>query len=367
MRSLYVALLLGGLINVIPHSARSESPPLKIGVMLCLSGACAEVGSNSLNGIRLAQEEINATGGVLGRKIELVVQDTREMDSPKNAVSAYQSLRLDKEISLIIGPTWSVGGMPLAPIISKDPAVIVTSPSVGVEAFNETSDNIFNLWPHDSVATRALARYAIDQKWNHVAVLSNQFPWESSLAKVFREEYQRLGGKESVFIELTGTETDLRSSVARIKKAQPDALFMTNYTQLGLTGRTLRDLQLAVPMMTVLLEATQIALANGSLEGVLFAEYHSPAADFQERYKAKFKLAAGMSSDTGYDTLMVYRRAIETAQSLDHQVMIDTLLKTRYSGASGEVVFDSKGGVIKEPVIKFLQGNQHQVAETSKK
>jgi branched-chain amino acid transport system substrate-binding protein len=126
-----------------------------------------ETGTNALRGVQLAQEQINKSGGILGRQIELVVQDTREMDSPANAVSAYRQLRLDSDIELFVGPSWTVGGLPVAPIAARD-NVVVMAPSIGLEGFNEASDNLFNLWPHDSVATKALAQYAIDHGWKGV-------------------------------------------------------------------------------------------------------------------------------------------------------------------------------------------------------
>ena len=335
-----------------PHAASAQHSTIKIGVMVCLTGACMEMGTNSLHGIQLAQEEINAAGGILGKKIELVVQDTREMDSPKNAVSAYQNLRLDKDIKLIIGPTWTVGALPLTPIIARDRDIIVTSPSLGVESFNESADNIFNLWPHDSIATKALAKFAIDHGWDRVAVISDQFPWESTLAKVFREEYKRLGGKEALFVETTGNETDLRFLASRIKQANPNALFLSNYTQIGLTGRALRDLRVSLPMLTILLENSQIAISDGTLEGIYFAEYEAATADFNERYFKKFKTQPGLASDTGYDTLRLYAMALE--QSPSDSALIKTLLESRFKGASGDIVFDAKGGMVKTPLIRML-------------
>lgn len=81
----------------------------------------------------------------------------------------------------------------MAPIAARDP-VILTAPTIGLEAFNETGSNIFNLWPHDSVSTKTLAAYALQKGWGRAAVVSNTDPRESQLAKVFSDEYKRLGG-----------------------------------------------------------------------------------------------------------------------------------------------------------------------------
>ena len=189
-----------------------KEPPLKIGVVLCLTGGCKQTGTHTLNGLMLARDEINSRGGIHDRQVELVVQDSRELDSPSHAVSAYRQLRLDRSISLFVGTSWSIGGLAVAPIAARDP-VILTSASIGLEAFNEAGSNIFNLWPHDSVSTKALARHAIDRGWRKAAVISNTNPWESQLAQVFRDEYKRLGGSETNFFEFPSSDATHISAV----------------------------------------------------------------------------------------------------------------------------------------------------------
>lgn len=83
------------------------APRLKIGALLCLSGGCAEFGTNSLRGAQLAAEEINAEGGVLGQEIEIVAQDTHEATSGGHAIQAYHQMMLDREVKYLVGPTWT--------------------------------------------------------------------------------------------------------------------------------------------------------------------------------------------------------------------------------------------------------------------
>jgi ABC-type branched-subunit amino acid transport system substrate-binding protein len=304
----------------------------------------------------LARDEINAQGGIFGRTIELVVQDSREVESPSHAVSAYRQLRLDPEISLFVGSSWSVGGLALAPIVARDP-VIITAPTIGLETFNEAGDNIFNLWPHDTVSTKAIAAFAIQKGWRTAAVISNTLPWESELAQVFRDEYKRLGGVETDFFEFSGSDSlQFRTAAAKIRRSAPDLIFMTIYSQLGLAGRALKELNIKIPMATILLEDPQIEVANGSLEGIIFATYSDSAKDFVDRYRARFALTPDLGADTGYDVLYLYKDAIERAKGFDLNAIKRELLATQMQGASGPIKFDSKGGVVKTPIMKKLQG-----------
>lgn len=354
--SLVALSLLAPLLSA-PCSA-DEWKNVKVGVMLCLSGPCQEVGTNALNGIRLASDELNQMGGILNRPVEIVVQDTREMLSPANAVSAYKQLRLDPLIKLFIGPTWSVGGLPLAPIIAKEPEVIAMSPTLGVEAFNEAGDNIFNVWPHDSVSTKSLAKYAVDHGWKRAAVLSALEPWGATQAAIFREEYKRLGGTETVFIEVNTTETNLRPYALKIKNSSPDVIFTTNYNQLDLVGKAFAEIKSPTQLMTILLENTVVKNAAGTLNGILYAAYDPATPAFFRNYQKKYSVEPGIGSDTGYDALMVLAHGVVNAAELDVGKIRSALVRMRHDGASGEIRFDSKGGVIKTPHIMKLSGEE---------
>ncbi len=277
------------------------------------------------------------------------------MESAAHAVSAYRQLRLNPDISLFVGPSWSIGGLAVAPIAARDP-VIVTGTTIGLEKFNEAGDNVFNLWPHDSVATKALAKLALDKGWKRAAIISNTHPWESAMASVFRDEYKRLGGVESFFVESQNGTADMKTIALKAKASKPDLIFMTNYPELGITGKALRQVGIDAAKMTILVEDPQIEVARGSLEGLLFATYEDSTKDFVERFRARFGASPDLGADTGYDALYLYKDAIERAKSLDREAIKVAMLTTYLPGASGLIRFDRHGGVIKTPVFRQLKG-----------
>ena len=160
MQKILTTFLILSLTSLPSKSFGADQEEFYLGGLLCLTGDCAEVGDNSRKGIELATEEINGSGGILGKKLALKFEDTKEMGGPGSVISAFQNLVLDPKIRYIIGPTWTVGGLPLAPILAKKPEVIAISPSLGVATYNEASDTVFNTWPHDDASTEALAKYA---------------------------------------------------------------------------------------------------------------------------------------------------------------------------------------------------------------
>lgn len=350
--SFLIALIVGtGVFAYISRDRVIGDSEARIGLLLCLSGECAEPGTNAQHGAELAAEQINSNGGVLGRKVRLVTQDSNEMVGGAQVISAYRALRRDSLVKYIIGPTWTVGGLPLVPVIAKDREILITSPSLGVADFNEGSRNAFNLWPHDSVGTKGLAQLAMDRGWKRAAVLSNQGPWESAQAKVFAEEFKRLGGEIVAFIEPAVDIKDLRTEALQIKSANPDVVFMSNYTQMDVAAKDLRRLQYSGRKMAILMDETRLKNSEGALDGTIYAIYPEAKNDFAARFKAKFGVEPGISAAQGYDAVQLYARAVTAAHSFDIETVRETMSKIKFEGASGEIEFDGKRGVTKRPVF----------------
>ena len=285
----------------------------------------------------------------MGKPIKLSVEDSRENESGANSLSGYQKLALEKDVHYIIGPTWTAGGLPLIPVVSKRNDLIMSSPSLGVADFNEAADHLFNLWPHDSYSTEGLAEYAIKHGWKTAAVFSNQGPWESAQAKVFAAAYKKLGGEIVAYEEPVADVADLKAEALRIKSKSPAVVFMSNYTQMDTAARDLQRLHFGGKLMAILMDETRIKNAAGTLEGTIFARYPDASGDFAEKFQKRFSEKPGIAADTGYDTVMAYASAIETSKTFDVGAVKKTLLTLKMKGASGELVFDAKGGVVKHP------------------
>lgn len=338
-----------------PTPVEQESQTLKIGALVCLTGECAEWGTESLSGMKLAVEELNRTGGVLGRQLELVVEDSRDT-TPRETVTAFKRLRTVKNVNFIVGPTWTPAGLAIAPLAKNQKDLIVTSPSLGVKDFDHAGENLFNLWPHDETRARLLARTAISRGQKRLAIFSSQQPWSKQIGNAFEEEAQKLGATIVAKTEPIDSEKNLRAEALKIAESKPDAVFFSVITdQAGIGARELAKLNLQAPRMIVMLDETTLALAQGALEGALSTEYPAPSPEFKKHYQEAFGRVPRVSADTGYDTVRLYAQAIETARSSEPAAVLPTLQATRqYQGASGEISFDAMGGVTKEPYLVQL-------------
>ena len=355
MRLQFVSLFVVGLLASWSSIACAEEP-FRIGMVTCLTGACAEIGQNSQRGAELAAKELNDNGGVLGRKIEFKIQDSHEAESGAEAVSAFRNLRTDQSIHYYIGPTWTPAGLAIAPIAAKMQDVIMTSPSLGVANFNEAGENLFNLWPHDEIGTRALARYALKQGWQRTAIFSSQQPWCLDQGHAFQEEYKKFGGVVADYEEPLPQATDLNTELMRIVRSKPDAVFFSNFLQYGMAALKLRKLNFKGTFICILLDNTQLEISQGALDGALYASYPGATGAFVEKYTVTYGAKPGIGSDSAYDVVKLYAKCITEAKSFDTQVVQKLMLAEQYDGASGHIVFDSKGGVKKTPTLYKVNG-----------
>lgn len=335
-----------------------------VGGLLCMSGACAESGVNSVRAVELAVDEVNARGGVLGKRARFVVEDTDEgQSSGRGAVTAFRKLLLNPSIRFLIGPSWTPGGLAVAPLAAKA-EVLLIAPSIGVAQFNETAPNIFCTWPHDEVGSAFVAAEMRRRGISKVAVFSSQQPWEDLQGKTVAAEFTRLGGSVVRHETPLPTQTDLRMESLRLLRSEPEAVVLTNYTQMATAARQLRTLGYTGPFFAILLSEERLAQSKGALEGAMYLGYPPSKKEFVDRYQAKFGEVPGINADTTYDAFMLYVWAIEAEQSFDRMRVQQRLLTASFEGASGLIQFDAAGGVKKTPTLyKVVQGRLREPAE----
>lgn len=359
MKNTYIAVVGAGLIlaaavasGLITQGsvAGTATGPIKIGAALCLTTVCAEWGENELKGMQLAVKNINENGGVLGRQLELLVQDSAEGEV-KNAVNAYQALR-QQGIEFIIGPTWTPAALALAPIASKD-EVIMVAPSVGVVDFNEAGENLFNTWVADEKGTRFLARHLYAEGSRKVALFSSLQPWEKAQGDAFEDEFKKLGGTVTIKIEAHDEAKDLRTEALKVKSSNPDTVVFTNLTDMGTAAKELKRLGYVGVQASILMDDKSVEIAEGGLDGTVYVQSPKSQDWFVDAYTAEYGVEPGVAADTAYDAVQLLAKGITDAGTADITEVEKTINSyTEFNGgAAGDVTFDGKRGVVKDPVL----------------
>ncbi len=359
LRSFLKTLLISLFIALACSTSYAEKrDTLKIGVLLCQTGNCADWGSSALKGAQLATEQINADGGILSKKIELIVEDSADSISGARSVSAFQSL-LAKNLNYYIGPSWSPAALAIAPIAAKRTDLILITPSASAREFSRSAPHIFNLRPPEELATRSLARYAYNQGKRRAAIFSSQQPAESAQGRIFEDEFKKLGGGVTIRIEAIPTQTELKTEALKITSTLPDVIFLMNYNQIETGIKDLNNLGYKGMRMAISLDDARIAAAQGLFEGLVIGRAAEPTEEFRNTFKKRFGEGSGLSAESGYDAVMSLAQAInETGNAETITKVRDNLQHGKYSGAIGSFTFDDSREVVQAPVLFVVKSGK---------
>jgi len=331
--------------------AQATEQSLDIGVLVCLTGNCSDWGTAALRGVELAASELNKEGGLLGRPVRLLIEDTQESISGARAVSAFRKLTTIDRVEFIIGPSWAPGALAIAPLAARNDQLVLITPSASAEEFSRAGKNIFNMRPSERLASEALADYALSLGIKRGAVLTSSQAAESAQGEIFRDAFSRSGGSIVSYIETNPELSDVRTEVAQIVASKPDVILLMSYNQMDNAAQNLSALGFNGLVLAISLDDTRVAAARGALEGVIVARALSPSADFIRRFKEKFNEAPGLSAENGYDSLVAFAKAITAAGTTDTQQVQKFLKDIQFSGAAGQVAFDESRAVQRSPAF----------------
>lgn len=319
---------------------------IETGVLAILTGPGTTWGQSTINGVKIAIDEINANGGINGKLVTLVIEDTHS--DAKTALTAYRKLHDVDNINFIIGTSWSHEAVPITPLAANDDIVMI-SPSLGVEDFNVASDNLFNLWPHDALLSEEMANLVFDQGHRKVAVFSTQNVWVTAQTEAFVKKFEELGG--TVIIENPPQDArTLQTELTRIKQANVDAVMITNTITGDIAAKRLKELDVDKPLFGITMGADTIAASDGAMDGMIFLSSLTPTEEFAQKYESRYPNdVLDVGADTGYDAVMLLVQAMQETQSEEPAIVAQYLNNLSiYEGVSGHLVFDGAGGVTKE-------------------
>lgn len=324
---------------------------LKIGVVAPLTGPGAESGRFQINGAKLAVEEVNKSGGVLGRQLELVVED--DQTTNPGAVLAFSKLAGDKDIPAFIGSIRSTQIHAMAPDILK------LGKPVMIGGTDPQLTRIGNPWlfrfrPNDIYSARVIADYGVNtlklRKW---AIVHSTDAFGTSAMKNLVEALNKLGATPVLVQGYTNNSQDFTPVALAVKQSGADVMgtYMTFEPDQGIFAKQLRQLGVNIAWVgsPTTATTTAIKLAGPALYGsyavVDFNRDSSPAAQaFASKYEAAYKSAPDIFSSWAYDAVQVLALAINKAKSLDPQAIRTAILGVKgHQGAEGTYVFDQRG------------------------
>jgi branched-chain amino acid transport system substrate-binding protein len=359
-------LIITALVALITTFAGAQET-IKIGEFASLTGKEATYGQTVNKGTRLAFEEANAAGGVLGRKLELITED--DQSKPGESATVVKKLISRDKVVAILGELTSGRTLEAAPIAQAAKIPLVSPGATAVEV-TAKGNYIFRVCFIDEFQGTVMAKFALDTlKVRRVALLSSVSSAQSvGLAKFFRERITAGGGAVALEQKYGEGDKDFRAQLTAIKAANVEAIFVPGYyAEAALISKQARELGLTVPLLGIDgWESSQlISVGGAAVEGCYFSTHYSPenkssaVVAFNQRFRARWNEDSNALSALAYDAAMVLIEAIKRAGSTEGAKIRDALAATKnYAAVTGAITFDAQRNPTKSAVVLTVKNGK---------
>jgi branched-chain amino acid transport system substrate-binding protein len=360
-----IAIIFAGTIwasNVIEGSAQAEPlEPVRIAVLLALTGIAADDNYPAIQAAELAVEETNRKGGILGRLVELRFIDNRStpLGSKHAAEKAVQA-----GIVGVIGPLWSSHAMPAAAVLQKARIPMIT-PTATKPEITRAGDYIFRTCMSDDFQGLVMARFAHERLGAKTAVVLKNISEEYSvaLADRFINSFEEIGGRLLWEGAYKGTAVSFEDILEEVRGVDTDVLFIPGYAR---DSGLLVQQAVNMGIRSVFLGGdgwgeSMRQYAGEALLGGYYTTHYHPDLPFVENvelkriYKERFGLAKidDIRIPLTYDSVMLFMEAVRRAGCPDRGAIREALASTQnFRGATGTITFDEHGDPMgKEAVI----------------
>ena len=357
-RGLFVATAL-----VLALCGCAPREPLRIGFIGGISGRVADLGINGRNGVVLAIEMRNKSGGIHGRPVELIVEDDKQ--DPEIAEEAFKRLIASK-VETIIGPMTSVVAMACVPV-ANEAKMTVVSPTVSTAQLSGIDDYFLRVISPTTVYARKSAEFhARRLELRQVAVaydIRNQSYTESWLND-YRQTFESQGGRVVATTPFTSSdEVDFSRLARQLREKKPGAvLIIANSVDTAMLAQQLRKLDPATVIATSEWAATErlTELGGKAIDGMILAQFldrdsQQPAyLAFRKTYLERYAVEPSFGALAGFDAANVVLDALslrKPGESLKQTILAQKI----FSGAQSEIRFDANGDASRETFIFIVR------------
>ncbi len=349
---------------LVTMSVSDAAETVKIGAVFAKTGTAVLYTLHDLEAIRLAVEELNAQGGLLGKQIELL-----EFDNKSTAITSKLAAEnaVKAGVSVVLGAGWSSHSLAMAPVL-QDAKIPMISDSSTNPHVTRIGDYIFRVCFTDPFQGAVMANFAFrDLKARTAIVLTNTGnQYSPGLAQAFIERFQQQGGKilwEGDYLEQV---SDFMNLLTRVKTLRPDVIFLPGYSDdSGSIIHEARAMGIQTPFIGGDGWTLQMYKSGGdAVEGSYYSgHWHQDSPDersreFVNKYIARYGEITHSGVPLAYDSVYLLADAVRRAHSLEPARIRDALAATvNFQGVTGTITFDEHGDPVKSAVIlQFAKG-----------
>jgi branched-chain amino acid transport system substrate-binding protein len=343
-----------------------------IGAVFPLSGSVAFYGTESRDGALLAIEEINAAGGLLGKKLTLIAEDD-EGDAAKS-LNAFTKLVSRDKVSFVLGSSTSGATMAMT-IPAQQAKVILISPSATNTEVTKAGDYIFRACFIDPFQGVVGADFAYDTlRARRAAVLYDAgADYNTGLAEAFKAQFRKNGGQVVADEAYQSGDVDFNAQVTRIRATNPDVVYLPNYyNDVALQAKQLRAQGINAALLggdgwDGLIDNAGDEALNGYWSAGFAADTTDPRGQvFVKAYQAKYNRPASQFAALGYDTMMLVIDGIKAAGTFDTAAVKNAMAKLNGPYVTGNIRFDANRDPIKGAAILEIVNNGGKLANAYK-
>ena len=348
-----------------------EANTIPIAVVAPVTGQYASFGAQLKNGGEAAVADINASGGVLGKKLELEIGD--DACDPKQAVAVANQIT-GSGVALVAGHYCSGSSIPASKVYAESDVVQISPASTNPALTDDRAGpNIYRVCGRDdqqgSVAGEYLAKHYGDK---NIAIVHDKTAYGRGLAEETKKALNAAGKQEAIYEAITAGEKDYSALVSKLKQANIDVLFLGGYhTEAGLIVRQLRDQGMTTQLMggDALVTQEYWSITGPAGEGTLMTFSPDPrknpaAAGVVQRFKDKGIEPEGYVLYT-YAAIQAWKQAVEKAASTASTDVVKALNDTEFDTVIGKFRFNDKGDPNLPPyaVYRWSDGGYEEIGD----
>jgi branched-chain amino acid transport system substrate-binding protein len=372
---LLLGLAAGAVLAVVLACGKASSGnEILVGEYGSLTGGIATFGISTRDGSQQAFDEINAAGGVLGKKIKLMVED--DQSKPEEVGTVVTKLINQGHVTSMLGHVASSYSLAAAPICQASKIPMIT-PSSTNPRVTQIGDYIFRVCFMDNFQGAVMAKFAWDTlKAKRVAILVDiRNDYSVGLQGVFREQFKSRGGQIVAEQSFSQGDSDFHAQLTQIKSTNPDAIYVPGYyTEVGTIAHQAKELGLNAPLLggdgwdsPKLWE-----IGGTALNGCYFSDHYSTddpspivqkfVTDYKKRYNNQLPDALAALA---YDAAKILADAMTRAGSTDGTKVRDAIAATKdYTGVTGKITIGPDRNAVKPAVVLKVENGKYVLVET---
>ena len=375
MRKIPILVLAAVSAVALATAAQAEMKEVSIAVIGPITGKEAPFGMQMKRGAEMAVKDLNAAGGVIGMKVNLVVED--DACDPKQAVTAANKFAGMKVVA-VIGHFCSGSSIPASEVYWKAKIVQITpastNPKLTDEAAKKKWTNVNRVCGRDDAQGDVAGKYlAATHKGKKIAILHDNTPYGKGLADETKKAFNKAGGKEALYEAIKPGEKDYAAVVAKMQAAGIQVIYLGGYApETALIARQAAEKNYKPVIMggDALDTDDVIKVAGPAANGMMFTQGPDPRLNpaskmVVDSFKAANQDPEGYTLYT-YAAVQVWAQAATKAKSFDMAKVTPALRSGQaFTTVMGPIKLDKKGDVMGGGYVfwKFEGGKKSQIAQ----